>query len=112
VVRVVPGEVVPLRLPYALAGTRIPTEALPRARERQAQLRAGSGLCVAATCVCRSRPTTTRWSGQSRTVLGLPGRRHYRTPRCVAANYRSLAVEKLAALDFDTDKIRSDAWLG
>jgi hypothetical protein len=106
VVRVVPGEVVPLRLPYALAGTRIPTEALPRARERQAQLRAGSGLCVAATCVCRSRPTTTR------TVLGLPGRRHYRTPRCVAANYRSLAVEKLAALDFDTDKIRSDAWLG
>ena len=49
---------------------------------------------------------------RSRTVMGLPGRRHYRTPRRAAANYRALAVEKLAALGFDIDKIRSDAWLG
>ena len=39
VVRVIRTEVVPLGLPYSLVFTRVPTESLPRARERQAQLR-------------------------------------------------------------------------
>ena len=51
VVRVIRTEVVPLGLPYSLVFTRVPTESLPRARERQAQLRVGSGLSVATTCV-------------------------------------------------------------
>ena len=52
---------------------------------------------------------------RSRTVLGLPGRHRYRYRYRGApgeADYRALAVETLPALGFDTDKIRSDAWLG
>ena len=43
-------------------------------------------------------------------MLGPPGRHRY--PGRGEADYRALAVETLAALGFDTDKIRSDAWLG
>lgn len=73
VVRVVRGEVVPLGLPYALAFCRIPTEAIPRARERQAQLRAGSGLSVAAT-VIRRYAVFDEAVERSVTVLDIPGR--------------------------------------
>lgn len=109
VVRVVRTEVIPLELPYSIVFTRVPTESLPRARERQAQLQAGSGLSVAATCV-RAYTVFNEAIERSRTVLDIPGRHHY--ARRGEQDYRELAAETLPALGFDTDKIRSDsAWL-
>jgi len=109
VVRVIRTEVVPLGLPYSLVFTRVPTESLPRARERQAQLRVGSGLSVATTCV-RSYTAFNEAVERSRTVLDIPGRHHY--ARRGEADYRTLAAEVLPAVGFDTEKIRSDsAWL-
>lgn len=109
VVRVLRGEVVPLGLPYSLVFTKVPTEALPRARERQAQLRVGSGLSVATT-VIRRYAAFDEAVERSRTVLDIPGRHHY--ARRAEADYRDLAAETLPALGFDTTKIRSDGpWL-
>lgn len=106
VVRVVRTEVVPLELPYALVLTRVATEA-PRARERQAQLRVGSGLSVATTVV-RRFVAFDEAVERSRTVLDIPGRHNY--ARRAEADYRALAAETLPA--FDTEKIRSDSpWL-
>lgn len=107
VVRVVRTEVVPLELPYALVLTRVATEAIPRARERQAQLRVGSGLSVATTVV-RRFVAFDEAVERSRTVLDIPGRHNY--ARRAEADYRALAAETLPA--FDTEKIRSDSpWL-
>ena len=109
VVRVIRTEVVPLGLPYSLVFTRVPTESLPRARERQAQLRVGSGLSVATACV-RSYTAFNEAVEPSWTVLDIPGRHHY--ARRGEADYRALAAEVLPAVGFDTEKIRSDsAWL-
>lgn len=112
VVRVVRSEVAPLELPYAVVFTRVPTEAVPRARERQAQLRVGSGLSMATTVV-RRYAVYDEAVERSCTVLDIPGRHHY--ARRAEADYRALAAETLStpALGFDTDKLRSDeSWLG
>lgn len=109
VVRVVRHEVVPLQLPYALVFTRVPVEAVPRARERQAQLRTGSGLSVAST-VIRRYAVIDEAVEKSTTVLDIPGAHSY--ARKVEADYRALAAETFAGMGLDTTKLRSDAeWL-
>lgn len=109
VVRVLRGEVAPLGLPYALALCRVPTEAVPRARERQAELRAGSGLSVASTIV-RRYAVVDECVERSCTVLDVPGRHHY--ARRVEADYRALAAETFGAMGLDVTPLRREAaWL-
>ncbi len=109
VVRVVRSEVVPLGLPYSLAFCKVPTEALPRARERQAQLRAGSGLSVAATII-RRYAVFDEAVERNVTVLDIAGRHHY--ARRGEDDYLQLAAETFSALDFNTDALRTEAkWL-
>jgi chromosome partitioning protein len=110
VVRVIRREVIPLGLPYALVLTQVPTEALPRARERQAQLRTGSGLSVAATII-RHYVAVNEAVERNCTVLDLPGRHH--NARRIEEDYRALAAETFTALGIDTTALRKDAaWLG
>lgn len=110
VVRVVRHEVVPLGLPYAVVFTRVPTEAVPRARERQAQLRTGSGLSVASTVV-RRYAVVDEAVEKSVTVLDIAGAHSY--ARRVEDDYRALAAETFGAMGMDVGKLREDAeWLG
>lgn len=110
VVRVVRHEVVPLPLPHALVLCKVPTEAVPRARERQAQLRTGSGLSVASTIV-RRYAVVDEAVERSVTVLDIPGAHSY--ARRVEDDYRALAAETFGAMGLDTAKLRGDApWLG
>lgn len=110
VVRVIRHEVASLDLPYALVFTRVPTEAVPRARERQAQLRAGSGLSVAST-VIRRYAVVDEAVERSCTVLDIPGKHHY--ARRVEDDYLALAAETFGAMGMDTAALRRDAaWLG
>lgn len=109
VVRVVRREIIPLGLPYAIVMCRVPVEAIPRARERQADLRAGSGLSVAATLI-RRYTVVDEAVERGCTVLDIPGKHHY--ARRVEDDYRSLAAETFGALGFDTTGLRKDAeWL-
>jgi cellulose biosynthesis protein BcsQ len=108
VVRVVRREVVPLELPYALVLTRVPTEAVPRARERQAQLRTGSSLSVASTIV--RRYSVDECVEKSVTALDIPGR--HSMARRVEEDYTALAAETFDAMGLDTAPLRKDApWL-
>lgn len=110
VVRVVRSAVVPLALPYSIVFTRVPTEALPRARERQAQLRTGSGLSVASTIV-RRYSVVDEAIERDLTAMDIPGQHTY--ARRVEDDYRALAAETLGAMGLDVQKLRSDApWLG
>lgn len=110
VVRTIRAEVIPTGLPYAMVFTRVPTEALPRARERQAQLRAGSGLSVAAT-VIRRYAVVDEAIERNTTCLDMAGAHSY--ARRVEDDYRHLAAKTFAALDLDTTALRKDsAWLG
>ncbi|QJY51239.1 AAA family ATPase [Pseudonocardia broussonetiae] len=98
--RVVRGEVIPLGLPYLLAFTRVSTPALPRARERQAELR-GAGLVVAETVV-RRYAVYDEAVERGGTVLDIPGLHSY--ARLAEADYRALADEVLAAVDLQLRK--------
>lgn len=110
VVRVVRAEVIPTGVPYALVFTKVPTEAIPRARERQAQLRAGMGLSVATTVV-RRYVVVDEAIERNVTVLDMPGGTHS-TARRVEEDYRGLAAETFTALDIDTTALRKEAaWL-
>lgn len=110
VVRVIRHEVIPLGLPYALVLCKVPTEALPRARERQARLHASSGLSVAATIV-RRYTIVDEAVEKNLTVLDIPGGHSY--ARRVEDDYRALAAETFGAMGMDVAKLRGDAsWLG
>lgn len=98
--RVIRGEIVPLGLPYLLVFTRVSTPALPRARERQAELRA-AGLVVAET-VIRRYAVYDEAVERGGTVLDLPGMHSY--ARLAEADYRALADEVFAAVDLQLRK--------
>lgn len=87
--RVVRGEIVPLGLPYLLVFTRVATPALPRAIERQAELRA-IGLHVADTII-RRYAVYDEAAERGGTVLDIPGAHSY--ARQAEADYRALATE-------------------
>ena len=110
VVRVARTEVVAAGLRYALAFTAVPIEAVPRARERQAELRTGPGLAVADT-VIRRYVAVDEAVERACTVLDIPGRHHY--ARRVEADYTALAGETLGAMGIDTSILRREpSWLG
>ena len=78
-------------------------------RERQAQLRTGSGLSVAATIV-RRYTAVDEAVERSCTVLDIPGR--HSNARRVEADYAALAAEVFGAMGLDVDVLRGDApWL-
>lgn len=109
VVRTVRRSVVPLGVPYAVALCRVPTEAMKRARERQAELRTGSGLSVAATIV-RRYTAVDEAVERSCTVMDIPGR--HSNARRVEDDYRALAAETYAAMGLDVEPLRQEAaWL-
>lgn len=109
VVRAVRAEVQPLGLPHALVLTRVPVEAVPRARERQAQLRAGSGLSVASTIV-RRYVAVDEAVERSCTVMDIRGRHHY--ARRVEQDYAALGAETFEAMGWDAGPLRRDPpWL-
>jgi chromosome partitioning protein len=93
--RVVRGEIVPLGLPYLLVFTRVTTAAVPRARERQTELR-GIGLRVADTII-RRYAVYDEAVERGGTVLDLPGGAHS-YPRQAESNYRALAAEVFGAV--------------
>lgn len=92
--RVLRTEIVPLGLPYLVVFTRVQTAAVPRARERQQELRA-IGLTVADT-VIRRYAVFDEAAELSCTVLDLPGLHSY--ARHAEADYRALADEVFAAV--------------
>lgn len=100
VVRVIRREIIPLGLTYRLVFCRVPTEALGRARERQTELRDGTGLAVAET-VIRRFVAYDEAAERSRTVLDVGGRHHY--ARRAEADYRALTIEVLSLLGVPTD---------
>ena len=87
--RVLRGEIVPMGLPYMLVFTRVATVALPRARDRQTELR-GIGLTVAET-VIRRYSVFDEAVERGGTVLDVPGQHSY--ARQAEGDYRALADE-------------------
>lgn len=87
--RVLRAEIVPLGLPYIVVFTRVSTPALPRARDRQAELR-GIGLTIAETII-RRYAVYDEAVERGGTVLDLPGAHSY--ARLAEADYRALADE-------------------
>lgn len=107
VMRVLRDETV-LALSYALVLTKVPTEALPRAYQRAAELRA-SGLNVASTII-RRRAAVDEAIEHACTVLDIPGRHH--RARHVEQDYRALAAEIFAAMGYGVTALRRDpSWL-
>lgn len=99
VLRVVRGEVMPLGLPHLMVFTKVPTLALPRAVERQAEVRA-AGLTVADTII-RRYSVYDEAVERAATVLDVPGQHSY--ARAAEADYRALTAEVLAAVGFTTE---------
>lgn len=87
--RVIRGEVMAMGLPYMLLLTRVATHAMPRAVERQAELRE-AGLTVANTII-RRYAVYDQAAEEGRTVLDIPGGHSY--ARMAELDYRSLAAE-------------------
>lgn len=109
VVRVVRREVVPLGIPYLIVLTKVTTSSLPRAQQRQNELRADLGLSMAATII-RAYSVYNEAREQFRTVLDMPGKHSY--ARTAEAENRALAHEVFAALGFDTEPLRRPSkWL-
>jgi chromosome partitioning protein len=110
VVRVVRREIIPLGLPYAVVFCKVPTAQIPVARERQAEVRTGSGVAVATTIV-RQYSVVNEAVERSCTVMDIRGR--HSAARRVEADYRALAVETFEPLGFDVASLRREAaWLG
>lgn len=92
--RVLRGEIVPLGLPHLVVFTRVATSALPRARDRQEELR-GVGLAVATTII-RRYAVYDEAGERGGSVLDIPGQHSY--ARLAEADYRALAKEVFAAV--------------
>jgi chromosome partitioning protein len=97
--RVVRGEIVPLGLPYLLAFTRVNTASLPRARERQDELR-GIGLTVA-KAIIRRYTVYDEAAERGCTVLDIPGTGLHSYARQAEADYRDLAGETFGMLGLE-----------
>jgi chromosome partitioning protein len=93
-VRVLRSEVIPLGVAHLLVFTRVLTASMPRAIERQGQMRA-AGLTVARTIVRRYAIFDEALEA-GQTVLGLPGAHSY--ARQAESDYRALAQEIMARL--------------
>lgn len=91
--RVIRGDVIPLGLAHLVVFTRVRTPSLPRARERQAELR-GVGITVASTIV-RNFTAYDEAVERHAVVLDLPGAHSY--ARHAELDMRSLAAEVLVA---------------
>lgn len=92
--RVLRAEIVPMGLPHLVVFTRVATVAIPRARERQAELR-GIGLTVANTII-RRYAVYDEAGERGGSVLDIPGQHNY--ARFAETDYRALAEEVFAAL--------------
>lgn len=98
--RVLRAEIVPLGLPHLVVFTRVATAALPRAIERQAELRA-VGLTVA-DVIIRRYAVYDEAVERGGTVLDIPGAHSY--ARQAEADYRQLADEAFAMLGLSVRK--------
>jgi chromosome partitioning protein len=98
-VRVIQAEVMPLGLRHMIVFTRVATEALRRAGERQAELRS-RGLNVAET-VIRRLVAYDEAVERSRTVLDIGGAHSY--ARVAEGEYRHLTAEVLKAVGLNTE---------
>jgi len=101
--RVIRTEVMPLGVPYLVVLAKVAVEALPRARQRQGELREESRLTVADTII-RRFVAYDEAVERSRTVLDLGGAHHY--ARRAEEDYRSLAGEVFELLGHDTMALR------
>lgn len=98
--RVLRGEIVPMGLPHLVVFTRVSTPAVPRARERQEELR-GLGLTVADS-VIRRYAVYDEAAERGVTVLDIPGLHSY--ARLAEADYRALADEVFATVGLQVRK--------
>lgn len=98
VVRVIQGEVTPLRLPHLVTLTRVDPVAMNRAADRRAELRTDYRLTVA-EAVIRDYVIYREALERSRTVLDVGGAHSY--ARRGEQDYRELTAEVMAALDSD-----------
>lgn len=99
VVRVVLGEVIPLRLPHLLVLTRVDPLGMARAHNRQTELHQTYGLTVART-VIRDYVIYREALERSRTVLDVGGEQSY--ARRAEQDYRALTAEVTAMLRIST----------
>lgn len=103
VIRVIRGEITPLRLPHLVVLCRVDPQALARAASYRMQLRDGYGLVVAET-VIRSYSIYREALERSRTVLDVGGLRSY--ARRAEADYRHLTAEVLTMLGTNTAPLK------
>lgn len=91
--RLIRGDVMPLAVTHMVVFTRVRTPSVPRARERQAELR-GLGITVANTII-RNFTVYDEAVERHAVVLDLPGAHSY--ARQAELDCRSLAAEVLVA---------------